>query len=177
MRRLVALKIIKLGMDTATVVARFEAERQTLAVMDHPNIARVFDAGATDAGRPFFVMEFVRGLPITDYCEQKNLSIPQRLELFVQVCYGIQHAHQKGIINRDLKPSNILVTELDGVPMSKVIDFGIAKATDQAADAQLTRAQDAIGTPAYMSPEQVQPGRRDVDTRSDIYSLSVVLTN
>ena len=174
-RRQVALKVIKRGMDTSAVVARFEAERQALAVMDHPNIARVFDAGATETGRPFFVMELVRGMPITEYCTRKSLTVRERLELFIQVCNGIQHAHQKGIIHRDVKPSNILVTEHDGVPVPKVIDFGIAKATDPATEANLTRAHDFVGTPAYMSPEQIQPGRRDIDTRTDIYSLGVVL--
>src|SRR2546427_1102316 len=130
-RRRVALKVIKLGMDTKQVIARFEAERQALALMDHPNIAKVLDAGATDAGRPFFVMELVRGIKITDYCDQNNLPTSKRLDLFVQVCHAIQHAHQKGIIHRDIKPSNILVTLHDGVPVPKVIDFGIAKATEQ----------------------------------------------
>src|SRR5438093_13096888 len=130
-RRRVALKIIKLGMDTKSVIARFEAERQALALMDHPNIAKVFDAGATETGRPFFVMELVRGIKITDYCDQNNLTTGQRLELFAQVCHAVQHAHQKGIIHRDLKPSNVLVTLHDGVPVAKIIDFGIAKATGQ----------------------------------------------
>ena len=135
-RRRVALKVIKLGMDTKQVIARFEAERQALALMDHPNIAKVLDAGATDTGRPYFVMELVRGIKITDYCDQHNLSTAERLDLFMQVCHAVQHAHQKGIIHRDLKPSNILVTVLDGVPVPKVIDFGIAKATPAAADRQ-----------------------------------------
>jgi WD40 repeat protein/serine/threonine protein kinase len=176
-RRRVALKIIKLGMDTQSVVARFEAERQALAMMDHPNIARVFDAGATDKGRPYFVMELVSGLRITDYCDRHQLSVQQRLELFIPVCHAVQHAHQKGIIHRDLKPSNILVTEHEGVAVPKVIDFGIAKATQQDVDdrAGLTSEDQFLGTPAYMSPEQVEYGGRDVDTRSDIYSLGVIL--
>ena len=135
-RRRVALKIIKLGMDTKSVIARFEAERQALAMMDHPNIAQVLDAGATETGRPYFVMELVRGIKITDYCDQNHLDTRQRLDLFIQVCHAIQHAHQKGIIHRDIKPSNILVTLHDGVPVPKVIDFGIAKATEGTADRQ-----------------------------------------
>src|SRR5258705_11826291 len=155
-RRRVALKVIKLGMDTKQVVARFEAERQALAMMDHPNIAKVLDAGTTEAGRPFFVMELVRGIKITDYCDQASLPTKDRLDLFIQVCHAIQHAHQKGIIHRDIKPSNILVTLNDGVPVPKGIDFGIAKATE----GKLTEAtvysqlHQFIGTPAYMSPEQ-----------------------
>jgi eukaryotic-like serine/threonine-protein kinase len=176
-RRRVALKVIKLGMDTRQVVARFEAERQALALMDHPHIARVLDAGATDTGRPFFVMELVRGIRITDYCDQNNLSTNQRLELFIQVCRAIQHAHQKGIIHRDIKPSNILVTLHDGVPVPKVIDFGIAKAIDQRlTDKTLfTQFEQFIGTPAYMSPEQAEMSGLDIDTRADIYSLGVLL--
>ena len=176
-RRRVALKVIKLGMDTKSVIARFEAERQALALMDHPNIARVFDAGATEAGRPFFVMELVRGTRITDYCDQNHLSTEERLTLFIQVCQAIQHAHQKGIIHRDIKPSNILVTLHDGVPVPKVIDFGIAKATDQRlTDKTLfTQFQAFIGTPAYMSPEQAEMSGLDIDTRSDLYSLGVLL--
>jgi eukaryotic-like serine/threonine-protein kinase len=176
-RRRVALKVIKVGMDTQAFVARFEAERQALALMDHPNIAKVFDAGATNKGRPYFVMEFVPGVPITDYCDQNGLSIRQRLELFIQVCQAVSHAHQKGVIHRDLKPSNILVALHDGAPMAKVIDFGVAKATDRqlGEQATLTGADQFVGTPAYMSPEQVTAGGRDVDTRSDIYSLGVVL--
>ncbi|HUD48241.1 MAG TPA: tetratricopeptide repeat protein [Candidatus Baltobacteraceae bacterium] len=176
-RRRVALKVIKLGMDTKQVVARFEAERQALAMMDHPNIAKVLDAGATETGRPYFVMELVRGIKITDYCDQNNLTTRERLELFIKVCQAIQHAHQKGIIHRDIKPSNILVTLHDGVPVPKVIDFGIAKATEgRLTDATIyTQLQQFIGTPAYMSPEQAEMSGLDIDTRSDIYSLGVLL--
>jgi eukaryotic-like serine/threonine-protein kinase len=176
-RRRVALKVIKLGMDTKSVIARFEAERQALAMMDHPNIAKVLDAGATDNGRPFFVMELVRGIKITDYCDQNKLSTDDRLELFTQVCNAIQHAHQKGIIHRDIKPSNILVTLHDGKPVPKVIDFGIAKATQGRLTDQtlFTAFEQFIGTPAYMSPEQAEMSGLDVDTRSDIYALGVLL--
>jgi serine/threonine protein kinase len=176
-RRRVALKIIKLGMDTKQVVARFEAERQALAVMDHPNVAKVFDAGATDTGRPYFVMELVRGVRITQFCDERQLSLRERLDLFIQVCRAIQHAHQKGLIHRDIKPSNILVTLNDGVPVSKVIDFGIAKATAGRLTEQtlFTRFEQFVGRPAYMSPEQAEVGGVDIDTRSDIYSLGVVL--
>jgi WD40 repeat protein/serine/threonine protein kinase len=176
-RRRVALKVIKLGMDTKAVVARFEAERQALAMMDHPNIAKVLDAGTTETGRPYFVMELVRGIKITDYCDQANLSTKERLDLFIKVCQAIQHAHQKGIIHRDIKPSNILVTLHDGVPVPKVIDFGIAKATEgRLTDATVyTQLHQFIGTPAYMSPEQAEMSGLDVDTRSDIYSLGVLL--
>ena len=176
-RRRVALKVIKLGMDTKTVVARFEAERQALAMMDHPNIAKVLDAGATDTGRPFFVMELVRGVKITDYCDQNKLSTTERLGLFIQVCNAIQHAHQKGIIHRDIKPSNILVTLHDGKPIPKVIDFGIAKATQGRLTDQtlFTAFEQFIGTPAYMSPEQAEMSGLDIDTRSDIYALGVLL--
>jgi serine/threonine protein kinase/tetratricopeptide (TPR) repeat protein len=177
-RRQVALKIIKLGMDTQSVIARFEAERQALALMDHPNIAKVFDAGATEAGRPFFVMELVRGSKITDYCDQHQLSLRERLGLFIQVCQAVQHAHQKGIIHRDLKPSNILVSLHDTVAVPKVIDFGIAKATtdQKLTDKTLfTALEQFLGTPAYMSPEQAKLSDLDIDTRSDIYSLGVLL--
>jgi WD40 repeat protein/serine/threonine protein kinase len=176
-RRRVALKIIKLGMDTKEVVARFEAERQALAMMDHPNIATVFDGGATDIGRPYFVMELVKGVPITEYCDANQLSTRERLELFMQVCQAVQHAHQKGIIHRDLKPSNILVTVQDDRPVPKVIDFGVAKATQARLTQKtlFTRFHQWIGTPAYMSPEQAGLGSLDVDTRSDIYSLGVLL--
>jgi len=176
-RRRVALKIIKPGMDTRQVIARFEAERQALALMDHSNIARVFDAGATDSGHPYFVMELVRGIPITAYCDQNNLPVHERLELFVQVCGAVQHAHQKGIIHRDLKPTNVLVTLNDGRPVPKVIDFGVAKATNQQLTEKtlFTAFAEMIGTPLYMSPEQAELTSLDIDTRSDIYSLGVLL--
>jgi WD40 repeat protein/serine/threonine protein kinase len=175
--REVALKVIKLGMDTRQVVARFEAERQALALMDHPNIAKVFDAGATDSGRPYFVMELVKGMPITKYCDQEKLSTIDRLNLFIAVCQAIQHAHQKGIIHRDIKPSNIMVTVQEGKPAPKVIDFGIAKATQQKLTEKTlhTQLEQFIGTPAYMSPEQAEMSGLDIDTRSDIYSLGVLL--
>jgi serine/threonine protein kinase len=176
-RRKVALKVIKLGMDTRQVVARFEAERQALALMDHPNIAKVLDAGTTDAGRPYFAMELVRGIPITKFCDENKLPTRERLDLFIKVCHAVQHAHQKGIIHRDLKPSNVLVTLHDGVPVPKVIDFGIAKATQQElTDKTLhTMFQQFIGTPAYVSPEQAEMSGLDIDTRTDIYSLGVLL--
>src|SRR5689334_3707010 len=177
-RRRVALKVIKLGMDTKAVIARFEAERQALALMDHPNIAKVLDAGSTETGRPYFVMELVRGIKFTEYCDQNHMGISQRLELFIQICQAIQHAHQKGIIHRDIKPSNILVALHDGVPVPKVIDFGIAKATtdQRLTDKTLfTAYEQFIGTPAYMSPEQAEMSGLDIDTRSDIYSLGVLL--
>ncbi|MBC8354729.1 MAG: serine/threonine protein kinase [Planctomycetes bacterium] len=176
-RRRVALKIIKLGMDTKQVVARFEAERQALAMMDHPNIARVIDGGATDTGRPFFVMELVRGDSITDYCDHARLTTRARLELFQQVCVAVQHAHQKGIIHRDIKPSNVLVTISDDKPLVKVIDFGIAKATNSELTEKtlFTEFRQLIGTPQYMSPEQAERSGVDVDTRTDIYSLGVLL--
>jgi eukaryotic-like serine/threonine-protein kinase len=176
-RRRVALKVIKLGMDTKQVIARFDAERQALALMDHPNIAKVLEAGATETGRPYFVMELVRGIKITDFCDENALSTQERLKLFIQVCQAIQHAHQKGIIHRDIKPSNILVTINDGVPVPKVIDFGIAKATQGRLTDQtlFTAFEQFIGTPAYMSPEQAAMTSLDIDTRSDIYSLGVLL--
>ncbi|HTL17458.1 MAG TPA: serine/threonine-protein kinase, partial [Patescibacteria group bacterium] len=176
-RRRVALKVIKLGMDTKNVIARFEAERQALAMMDHPNIARVLDAGATETGRPYFVMELVRGIKITEYCDQNHLNTADRLKLFIQVCHAVQHAHQKGVIHRDIKPSNILVTLHDGVPVPKVIDFGIAKATEGRLTelTVYTELHQFIGTPAYMSPEQAEMSGLDIDTRSDIYSLGVLL--
>src|SRR5881397_259363 len=178
-RRRVALKVIKLGMDTKSVIARFEAERQALALMDHPNIAKVFDAGATEAGRPYFVMELVRGVKITEYCNEHSLTTLDRLGLFVQVCQAVQHAHQRGIIHRDIKPSNILVTQsLEGAAMPMVIDFGVAKATtnQRLTDKTVfTAFEMLIGTPAYMSPEQAALSSVDVDTRTDIYSLGVLL--
>jgi len=176
-RRRVALKIIKLGMDTKQVIARFEAERQALAMMDHPNIARVFDAGATDTGRPYFVMELVKGIPITEYCDKNNLDTRQRLDLFIDVCKAVQHAHQKGIIHRDIKPSNVMITLHDGKPVPKIIDFGIAKATQHRLTEKtfFTEYRQFIGTPEYMSPEQAEMTGLEVDTRSDIYSLGVLL--
>jgi WD40 repeat protein/serine/threonine protein kinase len=176
-RRIVALKVIKLGMDTKEVVARFDAERQALALMNHPNVARVFDAGMTETGRPYFAMEHVPGVPLTDYCDTAKLTTRQRLELFIPVCHAVQHAHQKGIIHRDLKPSNILITVFDGKPVPKVIDFGIAKATNQQLTQHtlFTQTGALIGTPEYMSPEQAQTSGLDVDTRTDVYSLGVIL--
>lgn len=176
-RRRVALKILKLGMDTRRILARFEAERQALAMMEHPNIARVLDAGTSAAGRPYFVMELVRGIPITAYCDQHRLALGERLQLFCQVCRAVQHAHQKGIIHRDLKPANLLVTLQDGAPVPKIIDFGIAKATHQRlTDKTLfTAYRQFIGTPQYMSPEQASLNGLDVDARSDIYALGVLL--
>ncbi|MBY0261756.1 MAG: serine/threonine protein kinase, partial [Phycisphaerales bacterium] len=178
-RRRVAIKVVKEGMDSRQVIARFEAERQALALMDHPNIARVFDAGATPRGRPYFVMELVRGVPITHYCEENRLSPRERIALMIPVCQAIQHAHQKGIIHRDIKPGNVLVTILDGKPVPKVIDFGIAKAiagsgtlTDKTV---YTAFRQFIGTPAYMSPEQLLMSGIDVDTRSDVYALGVLM--
>jgi serine/threonine protein kinase len=176
-KRRVALKIIKLGMDSRQIVARFEAERQALAMMDHPNIAKVFDGGATESGRPYFVMELVRGIKITEYCDQNQLPTLDRLKLFILVCQAIQHAHQKGVIHRDIKPSNILVTLHDGVPVPKVIDFGIAKATrgELTDKTVFTQFQQFMGTPAYISPEQAEMSGLDIDTRADIYSLGVLL--
>src|SRR5262249_6676329 len=177
LRRKVALKILKLGMDTHQVVARFEAERQALALMDHPNIARVLDGGQTTSGRPYFVMELVRGLSMTEYCDQDNLPVRQRLELFVDVCQAVQHAHQKGVIHRDIKPSNVLVTLQDGKPLVKVIDFGISRALGQqlTENTLFTGFAQLVGTPLYMSPEQAALSNVDVDTRSDVYSLGVLL--
>jgi serine/threonine protein kinase len=177
LRRRVALKVIKLGMDTREVIARFNTERQALALMSHPNIARVFDAGSSDEGRPYFVMEYVPGIPITDYCDRNRLSTRDRLALFIPVCQAVQHAHQKGVIHRDLKPSNVLVAIEDGRPVPKVIDFGVAKATNQQLTEQtfFTRHGVLLGTPEYMSPEQADPGPLEVDTTTDIYSLGVLL--
>ncbi len=175
-RRKVALKVIRLGMDTERVITRFEMERQSLALMDHPNIARVLDGGATDSGRPYFVMEWVRGPRITDFCDAHHLGIRQRIDLFIEVCKGIQHAHQKGVIHRDIKPSNILIDE-SGDHCPKIIDFGIAKAISGAsvADTQFSAQDQFLGTPAYMSPEQADRRERDIDTRSDVYSLGMLL--
>ncbi len=176
-RRIVALKVIKLGMDTNEVVARFEAERQALALMSHPNVAKVFEAGMTEQGRPYFAMEFVAGISLTHYCDENKLTTRERLELFIPVCHAVQHAHQKGIIHRDLKPGNILVSMFDGKPVPKVIDFGIAKAANQALTQRTLYTQTGalVGTPEYMSPEQAQTSGLDVDTRTDIYSLGVIL--
>jgi serine/threonine protein kinase len=176
-RRQVALKLIKAGMYDEALVQRFQAERQSLAIMDHPAIAKVFDAGTTPQGQPYFVMEFVPGLPITEYCDQKKLKIKDRLELFVQACEGVQHAHQKAIIHRDLKPANILVVEVDGKPVPRIIDFGLAKTTTSqvAGESLFTQLGHFVGTPGYMSPEQADPNLQDIDTRSDVYSLGVVL--
>src|SRR5262245_54169357 len=176
-RRLVAVKLIKAGMDSRQVLARFGAERQALALMDHPNIARVLDAGATDQGRPYFVMDLVKGVPITRFCDERHLTPRERLELFIPVCPAVQHAHQKGIIHRDLKPSNVVVGLYDGQPIPKIIDFGVAKAAGpKLIEATLfTGLGMVIGTPEYMSPEQAQLDNLDIDTRSDIYSLGVLL--
>ena len=175
-KRQVALKLIKIGMDSRAVLARFDAERQALALMDHPNIARVYDGGTTEAGQPFFVMELVDGEPITEYCDRKRLPVRARLELFVAVCQAVQHAHQKGIIHRDLKPSNVMVTEVDGRPTPKVIDFGVAKATEfTLTDQSLGDTGAIVGTPTYMSPEQADPSSMDIDTRTDVYALGVIL--
>ena len=176
-RRQVALKLIKAGMYDESVVQRFQSERQSLAIMDHPAIAKVFDAGTTEQGQPYFVMEYVPGLPITEYCDEKKLSIRQRLDLFIQACEGVQHAHQKAILHRDIKPANILVLEVDGKPVPRIIDFGLAKAITPQPNGETlyTLAGGLVGTPGYMSPEQAEPGGPDVDTRSDVYSLGVVL--
>src|SRR6187431_3126251 len=177
LQRRVALKLIKPGMDSRQVIARFEAERQALALMDHVNIARVLDAGVTEQGRPYFVMELVHGVPITKYCDDNLLTPRQRLELFVPVCQAIQHAHQKGIIHRDIKPSNVMITLYDGKPVPKVIDFGVAKATGQKLTERtlFTQYGTMVGTLEYMSPEQAETSALGVDTRSDIYSLGVLL--
>ncbi len=176
-RRRVALKLVKAGMNTREVMARFESERQALALMDHPGIAKVFDAGSTPQGAPYFVMEYVAGVPITEYCDNHRLSTRERLELFMQVCEAVQHAHQKAIIHRDLKPSNILVMEVDGRAAPKIIDFGVAKALTQklTADTMFTRVGALLGTPAYMSPEQAGSSGEDIDTRTDVYSLGIIL--
>src|SRR5206468_3881787 len=176
-KRLVAVKLIKPGMDSRQVLVRFEAERQALALMDHPHIARVLDAGATEAGRPYFVMELVQGVPITTYCDEHRLTPRQRLELFVPVCQAVQHAHQKGIIHRDLKPSNVLVAPYDGKPVVKVIDFGVAKAAGPRLTEKTlcTKFGAVVGTLEYMSPEQAELNNQDIDTRSDVYALGVLL--
>lgn len=175
-KRQVALKLIRLGMDSRSVLTRFEAERQALAMMDHPNIARIYDGGSTNSGQPFFVMELVHGVPITDYCDRERLSIEARLSLFTQVCNAVQHAHQKGIIHRDLKPGNVLVAEVDGRPVCKVIDFGVAKAIEKKlTDVSFADTGMIVGTPAYMSPEQADPSIHDIDTRTDVYALGVML--
>jgi len=176
-RRQVALKVIKPGMDSKRVIARFEAERQALALLDFPNIARVYDADTTETGRPYFVMEYVKGLPITDYCDQHKLTIEERLNLFRQVCLAVHHAHQKGIIHRDIKPSNILVSTEDDKATPKIIDFGVAKAIAQPLTERTLATEDSqlLGTPEYMSPEQADMANEDIDTRSDIYSLGVLL--
>jgi prepilin-type processing-associated H-X9-DG protein len=176
-RRQIALKILKPGMDSAQVVLRFEAERQALALMDHPNVARVIDGGTTEKGTPYFAMELVPGVPVTTYCDERRLGVIERVRLFLPVCRAVQHAHQKGIIHRDLKPSNILVAELEGTAVPKVVDFGIAKATQERLTEKTlhTHLHQLLGTPAHMSPEQVHLGGLDIDSRSDIYSLGALL--
>ena len=176
-QRKVAVKIIKPGMDSKEVIARFEAERQALALMDHPCIAKILEAGTTESGRPYFVMELVRGVPVTEYCDEKHLTPQECLEIFIPICQAVQHAHQKGIIHRDLKPSNILVAEYDGLATPKIIDFGVAKALHQELTAKtvFTHVGQIIGTPEYMSPEQAKLNQLDIDTRSDVYALGVLL--
>jgi len=175
-KRQVALKLIKTGMDSRGVLARFDAERQALALMDHPNIARIYDGGLTPVGQPFFIMELVSGVPLTGYCVRQRLTVKVRLDLFVSVCQAVQHAHQKGIIHRDLKPGNVLVTEVDGRPTPKVIDFGVAKATEvKLTVMSLADVGAIVGTPAHMSPEQADPTSTDIDTRTDVYALGVML--
>ncbi len=176
-KRRVAIKLIKQGMDSKQVIARFEAERQALAVMDHPNIAKVLDAGTAESGQPYFVMELVKGKPITQFCDEQKLDIENRLKLFQQICHAVQHAHQKGIIHRDLKPSNVLVAMYDDRPVPKVIDFGVAKATGEelTEKTMFTQFGQIVGTLEYMSPEQAQFNQLDIDTRSDVYSLGAVL--
>jgi serine/threonine protein kinase/tetratricopeptide (TPR) repeat protein len=176
-RRKVAIKLVKHGLNSENVLSRFETERQALALMDHPNIARVLDAGSDDAGRPYFVMDYIKGIPISDYCDRRDLSTAERLALLIQVCDGVHHAHQKGVIHRDLKPANILVEEIDGKAVPKVIDFGVAKAVDRPITERtlFTEFGQMVGTPEYMSPEQAEMGNLDVDTRTDVYSLGVVL--
>jgi serine/threonine protein kinase len=176
-KRRVALKLIKAGMDSTHVLRRFEAERQALALMEHPNIAKVLDAGATPQGRPYFAMELIKGIPITKYCDQEHLTPRERLELFIPVCQAVQHAHQKGVIHRDLKPSNVLIALYDGKPVPKVIDFGVAKATSQRLTERTmyTEVGQIVGTLEYMAPEQAELNNLDIDTRADIYSLGVIL--
>ena len=176
-QRRVAVKVIKPGMDSRHVLARFEQERQALAVMDHPNIAKVLDAGSTGSGRPYFVMELVKGVPITTYCDQEHMTVKERLELFIPVCQAVQHAHQKGIIHRDLKPSNVLIALYDGKPVPKVIDFGVSKAMSQKLTEKtlFTEVGQVVGTLEYMAPEQAELNNLDIDTRADIYALGTVL--